>query len=422
MPSPRPSSSPLLKPGDLGQQASDLAAAGAGWLQSHWLQILLASAAGAGIVILLQLARRLGARLCAHDRSGTGWSTVIGRAISETNLFFMVMLAARLVAGYAGAPVEVAETIAFLFTVAAVFQCAIWARELILGAVEHRAGDEHAALTTAMGLIRVLVTVALFAIALVVVLDNLGVNVTGLIAGLGVGGIAIGLAAQGIFADLFAALAIIFDRPFRRGDAITYDKSSGTVEAIGLKSTRIRGATGEERIISNKNLLDREIQNNTRREYRRIIFTLGLVQTTPVAVMQRLPHTLKEIVEAAGGHYVRAGFITFGASSYDFELQFDSPGSAFQDAYDLRHAVAMGIIDRFNADGIALAYPTQTTVNANEAGLSVPDPASLSPDPSGPPGASLIQPHHRSSRAKSRDKGRALRAAPRLRSARTELE
>src|SRR5690606_18373644 len=98
-------------------------------------------------------------------------------------------------------------------------------------------------LSNAMALIRVLVTVALFAIATVVVLDNLGVNVTGLVAGLGIGGIAIGLAAQGIFSDLFAALSIIFDKPFRRGEIITYDQTTATVERIGLKSTRLRAVS-----------------------------------------------------------------------------------------------------------------------------------------------------------------------------------
>jgi small-conductance mechanosensitive channel len=102
--------------------------------------------------------------------------------------------------------------------------------------------------------IRLLISIVLFAVASVVVLGNLGINVTGLVAGLGVGGIAIGLAAQGIFADLFAALAILIDRPFGIGDSISYDKGSGsgTVESIGLKSTRIRAGSGEQRVIANK--------------------------------------------------------------------------------------------------------------------------------------------------------------------------
>jgi small-conductance mechanosensitive channel len=206
-----------------------------------------------------------------------------------------------------------------------------------------------------------LVSFAVFAIALIVVLDNLGVNVTGLVAGLGVSGIAIGLAAQGIFADLFAALAIIFDRPFRRGDAISYDSSAGTVEAIGLKSTRIRGVTGEERVVANKQLLEKEIINNSSRDYRRVVFTLGVVQWTPIDTMEALPSMLKDLIEANGMKFVRCGFTGFGANSYDFDVQFDSPSAAFQDFYDARHTLGLAIVRRLNDEGIALAYPTQTT-------------------------------------------------------------
>lgn len=234
---------------------------------------------------------------------------------------------------------------------------------MILGAIEHRTRSEHytgEAIGSAMGIIRLLVSFAVFAIALIVVLDNLGVNVTGLVAGLGVSGIAIGLAAQGIFADLFAALAIIFDRPFRRGDAISYDSSAGTVEAIGLKSTRIRGVTGEERVVANKQLLEKEIINNSSREYRRVVFVLGVVQWTPIDTMEALPSMLKELIEAHGMKFVRSGFTGFGANSYDFDVQFDSPSAAFQDFYDARHTLGLAIVRRLNDEGIALAYPTQT--------------------------------------------------------------
>ncbi len=365
-----------LSAADLRAQTEDLVASAVQWFQMHWLQILIAVAVGTVIVFALGALRRLGQRLCRHDQRLAGWGTVFGRALMRTNNFFIVTLAAKLVDGYAAAPGEVSGTINFLWTVASVFQAAIWAREIILGAIEHRTSSEHysgEALLNALGLIRILVTFLLFAIALIVVLDNLGVNVTGLVAGLGVGGIAIGLAAQGIFADLFAAIAIIFDRPFGRGDAITYDKSSGTVEAIGIKSTRIRAPTGEERIISNKHLLDKEILNNTRRDYRRITFTLGLVQWTPVDVMDGLPALVKEVVGATGGKFVRAGFAAFGESSYDFGVEFDSAGAAYQEYYDLRHEVGMALVRRLNEEGIELAYPTQTGFTARpDGGLIMP--------------------------------------------------
>ncbi|MHA6723370.1 mechanosensitive ion channel family protein [Sphingomonas sp. RS2018] len=355
------------------------------WLQDNWLQILIAIGIAAGIAFALMFARRMGRKLCDRPTWVGGWGRVFGRTIARTSNFFIVMTAAKLVEGYAETPPALTTTITFLFTIAAVFQAAVWARELILGGIEHRmTGQDHATLGSAFGLIRVLVTFALFSIALIVVLDNLGVNVTGLVAGLGVGGIAIGLAAQGIFADLFAALAIIFDRPFRVGDAITYSNSSGTVESIGLKSTRVRSATGELKVIANKKLLDNEILNNTRREYRRIQFTLGLVQWTAVDVMEALPGIMKEVVEKHGMKFVRSGFTTFGASSYDFDVEFDSPGPAFQDAFDARHVVGLAIIRRLGEEGVDLAYPTQTDFTASpDGGLIYPYPRKASSERSG---------------------------------------
>jgi small-conductance mechanosensitive channel len=364
-----------LTASDLRAQTLSLWKTSAGWISAHWLQVLIAIGVGVLIFLAMHFVKSLGQRLCNRDRSGTGWYTVFGRAIAKTGNFFIVMTSAELVAGIGDAPYQVAAIVRFLFTVAAVFQGAIWAREFILGAIEHRtaASEEHGqTLANAMGLIRLFVTFALFAIALIMILGNLGVNVSGLIAGLGVGGIAIGLAAQSIFADLFAAIAIIFDRPFRRGDAITYDKSAGTVEYIGMRSTRIRGANGEERVIGNKKLLDFEIVNNSRREYRRVVFTLSVIQTTPIAVLEGLPHLIKQIVEDHGQKFVRAGFTAFTAQSYEFDVEFDSPSAVFQDMYDARHSIGLAIIKRFQEDGIALVYPAQTGIPAAETSVTWP--------------------------------------------------
>src|SRR3546814_1094563 len=189
------------------------------------------------------------------------------------------MVAATLVVKNTETPALLARVVNFLFVVSAAFQAAIWARELILGLIQHRVGteDESSTLGSAICIIRLLVTIALFAIAIILILDNLGVNVTGLIAGLGIGGIAIGLAAQGIFSDLFAALSIIFDRPFRRGDAITFDQTTGTVEHIGLQTTRIRSLGGAEVVISNANLLNTKIQNWALLERRRTVARKSVV-------------------------------------------------------------------------------------------------------------------------------------------------
>ncbi len=380
---------PIFDAGNVQTQVQDLYVASEVWLHTHWLQILIAFAIGAVIVVALHGLRKLGARLCGKplgtgELARRGWGTIVGRAITRTNNFFIIMLAAKLVVGYAGAPEQVATTVNFLWTVASVFQAAIWARELILGAIEHRTSSEHysgEALLSAMGLIRLLVTVALFAVALVVVLDNLGVNVTGLIAGLGVGGIAIGLAAQGIFGDLFAALAIIFDRPFRRGDKISYGTTSGVIESIGLKSTRIRAFTGELRVISNKQLLDKEIQNTSVRDHIRIGFMIGAAYETPPETLARIPAMLTEIVEAEGGKVARAGFENFGASSLDFALQFDIPGDDWATAHPMRDRIMVSIMTRFANERIVIPYPTQTNYTAAPDGTLVMPYAVPAPDP-----------------------------------------
>jgi small-conductance mechanosensitive channel len=237
-----------------------------------------------------------------------------------------------------------------------------------------------------MTLIRLGVSFVVFAIATIVVLDNLEVNITGLIAGLGVGGIAIGLAAQGIFSDLFAAISIIFDRPFKRGDTITYDTTTARVEKIGMKSTRLRSLSGEEKIISNSKLLEKEITNNTQTVYRRVTFTLSLVHHTPPDVAINVPTILQEIVEAHEAEFIRSGFATFAPSSLDFILVFDVPSEELNDMVAARHAIGIAIMERFRKDGIEFAYPTQTTYTAAPDGTLVmpyaqPVPTDSAPKP-----------------------------------------
>ena len=369
-------------PIDVRRQVSSFVNATGDWFQSHWLQIIIAIGVGAVIVIALYALRGLGAKLCKPDRPRGSWSSIIGGAITRTTDFFIIMLAVRLVSGYADPPTIVAHVIWFLATVAAVFQVAIWSREIILGLIEHRTSADNyhgEAVVNAMGIIRLLVSIAVFAIAVVVLLDNLHVNVTGLIAGLGVGGIAIGLAAQGIFADLFAALSIIFDRPFSKGDSISYGDTSGSIEDIGLKSTRIRAFTGEERIISNRNLLDKEIINNTHRNHRRGTFVIGVIYQTPPQVCAAIPDMLKTIVEENGATFVRCGFTGFGASSLDFQLIFDTDGPDYALFYATQTKIGIAILDKFNADGIEIAYPTQMTFTANPEGEAIMPYAEVQP-------------------------------------------
>ena len=346
----------------------------AGWISANWLKITIAVGMAALIVAVLLAVQKLAQRLCHEGDALVSWRTIIGRLAARTRFWFLVIVAARIVDGYAQAPQLLDQTIGFLFTIGMTFQAAIWAREVVLGVVEHRAGEAqnaNGALSSAMGIIRALVTFLVFAIALVLILGNLGVNVAGLIAGLGIGGIAIGLAAQGIFSDLFAGISILFDRPFKVGDVISYDSSMGTVEQIGMRTTRIRAMTGELMIISNKNLLDKEIRNVTARDHIRLTFTLGVTYETPPETLARIPAMLREMGEAEGAKVARAGFESFGASSLDFMFIIDIAGSDWGIAHPTRDRLLVTIMQRFAAEGINLAYPTQTSYTAAPDGTLI---------------------------------------------------
>jgi small-conductance mechanosensitive channel len=294
--------------------------------------------------------------------------------LGRTTVVFIVACAAELVAEHAATPPAVMGAIHFLFVIAAAIQAALWARELIIGVVEHRAelDAEHRSLASAVGIIRLLVTVALFAIALILILANLGVNVTGLIAGLGIGGIAIGLAAQGIFSDLFAALSIVFDRPFRIGDQIRFDDVVGHVENIGLKTTRLRSVTGEQVVIANGKLLEKRILNFGGIQKRAMTLAFGLVNETAPGDLERVPEIVRTVVEAHKKvAMIRCGLTGFGASSLDFETLIEVRTPDWDYAFAARSAIVAGILKAIGEAGLRFAYPTQTTYTAAPDGTLV---------------------------------------------------
>lgn len=349
------------------------------WVNSHWLQIGIAVGAGLLIYFVLSMARRFALKYAQSAEGDLTLTHIAGRVIHKTKSAVIAIIAVRMVAGYAQPPAAILQIIQFVFTVAVVLQVAIWVREIILGLIGRRAAEGHnETLSNAMGIIRLLISVALFAIAIIVILDNMGVNVTGLIAGLGIGGIAIGLAAQGIFSDLFASLSIIFDRPFRVGETIKYDTSTATVERIGLKSTRLRSVNGELLVISNTNLLGKEITNFAHLHRRRVTFTISVIYQTTPQMLRDLPALLEEQVKAAGHEFIRSSFLTFGPSSLDFELLFDVFTEQFEAVVAARTDVGIRLFEALAAAGYEFAYPTQTTFTA------APDGTMIMPYPESP--------------------------------------
>jgi small-conductance mechanosensitive channel len=348
------------------------------WATENVGQILIALGVAAAIVAALYGVRGLILGTCRRLGPNHPFAGVLLSVVQKTRLWFLVPLALQLVQGYLHPPQDVSKTITFLFTIATAFQVAIWARSLIIGLIEARTGtSEHdnGNLASAFGIIRLLVSVAVFAIAAIVVLDNLGVNVTGLVAGLGIGGIAIGLAAQGIFADLFAALSIIFDKPFRVGDTITYQGKegpvTGTVKQIGLKSTRILALSGELRIIGNTQLLAQEVTNYAGRQMYRFELIIGVIYQTDAALLAEIPKLMEAEVERAGHRFVRAGFRTFGPSSIDYDFLFEVDEGDNNRANAAKEQVAFGLLRAFAERGIEFAYPTQTTFTAAPDGKMI---------------------------------------------------
>ena len=356
------------------------------WATENLSEITLALGVAAGIVLVLYGIRALALRACKRLGPTHPFAGVFLDVARKTKLWFLIALAVELVQGYLHPPQDVANTIDFLFTVAAALQVAIWARKLIMGMIALRAGDpegDHSGLASAMGIIRLLITITVFAIAAIVVLDNLGANVTGLVAGLGIGGIAIGLAAQGIFSDLFAALSILFDKPFRVGDTITYQGKegpiTGRVQKIGLKSTRILSLAGDLRIIGNTQLLAQEVTNFAGRQMYRFRLIVGVVFQTDPAVLAEIPALMQAEAERAGHRFVRAAFRTFGPSSIDFDFLFEVDCGEPVEAHAAREQVAFGLLRTFKERGIEFAYPTQTTFTAAPDGTLVMPYAQVPP-------------------------------------------
>ncbi len=342
------------------------------WLIANRDGVMIGALVALVIVGAMLVARLVGARMVAREqRAGTfGWRSVIGSVLARTGLLFMIMAAIDIVATYAEPPARAQHLIDVGFTIALAIQAAVWARELILAIIARRAGENgdapsDSALHSATAIIRVLVSIALFALAIVVILDNLGVNVTALVAGLGIGGIAIGLAAQGIFSDLFAALAILFDKPFRRGDMIRFDQTIGKVERIGLKTTRLRSLSGEQVIMANTKLLEREIHNLADGRLRRATIAFSIVYETPPATLERIEEFAEvAVVGVKGCRLLRCSLTNFAASGLDYQLIYEAKSVDPDRLARDRAAIMLALIERFAAEGVAFAYPVQVAFTA----------------------------------------------------------
>lgn len=221
--------------------------------------------------------------------------------------------------------------------------------------------EEDAGAVAAMDIVSFLIRVSVWAIIFLLALDNLGVNITALVAGLGVGGIAVALAAQNIISDLFASLSIVLDRPFIPGDFLAIDDYYGNVEKVGLKTTRMRSLSGEQLVFSNNDLLNSRIRNYGQMVERRIVFSIGVVYQTPHESLEQIPSIIEDIIVKQDlARFDRAHFKHYGDYSLNFEIVYYVESSDYRLYMDIQQAVNLEIFRRFAEVSIEFAYPTQT--------------------------------------------------------------
>jgi small-conductance mechanosensitive channel len=209
--------------------------------------------------------------------------------------------------------------------------------------------------------ILLIVNIVVWLLGLLFVVDNLGYDITTIVAGLGIGGIAIALAAQTILGDLFSYLVIFFDKPFEIGDFIIVEDKMGSVEYIGIKTTRVRTLGGEQLVFSNTDLTNSRVHNYKRMEQRRIVFSFGVTYNTNAAVLRKIPGMAKAIVEESENiRFDRAHFKSFGSSSLDFEVVYYVLSADFNNYMDVQQTINFKLFERFESEGIEFAFPTQT--------------------------------------------------------------
>jgi small-conductance mechanosensitive channel len=213
----------------------------------------------------------------------------------------------------------------------------------------------------AMDILSFIARVTIWSLVLLAVLDNLGVNITTLIAGLGVGGIAVALAAQNILGDLFASLSIVLDKPFVVGDFLSIGEFLGSVEKVGIKTTRMRSLSGEQLIFSNNDLLSSRIRNYGRMFERRVVFSIGVTYQTPADKLRAIPGMLRDAVESQDTvRFDRAHFQKYGDFALLFEVVYYVLSSNYNKYMDIQQEINLKLYEDFEAEGIEFAYPTQT--------------------------------------------------------------
>jgi small-conductance mechanosensitive channel len=334
----------------LGNSISDWISAGIVVLATWMVLYVIRSAAAARYQRFTIAERAAAVRLVAY-LAGT------------TKQFFIWAVALCAAGPFLDLPPRIERISSNFVLILVLLQTGIWANHAVRFYLEakRQASDEaDRSFVSSMDIIAFVARLVIWVLVVLAALDNMGVNITALLAGLGVGGIAVALALQNILGDLFASLSIALDKPFRLGDGLAVGDVTGTVEHIGIKSTRLRSPSGEQVILSNADVLKSRVRNFGRALERQALATISVAPDTPAEKLRQIPALIEQIVRRMpDARFERCHFVSIGDGSLKFELAYHSMNPAYEALMGLQQAVNFDIVEQFRAAQIEFAFPTQ---------------------------------------------------------------
>ncbi len=315
------------------------------------------------MAMTLSVRYALGRFAAGDGRTGAG--RVLFEVLGGTNRWLIALVALLIGLGMLNLPEPWAGRVGQLWFVALALQIALWANRLVSILLrryaEHHGAANGTQVSAAATLMSWGVRTLLWSIVLLAMLSNLGVNITAFIASLGVGGIAVALAAQNILGDLFASVAITVDKPFEVGDFIVIDSVVGTVETVGIKTTRIRSLGGEQIVMSNTEMLRQTIRNYKRLSERRIVFNFGVTYDSTADQVAQVPQIVRGIVEASEKlRFDRAHFKGFGENSLEFEVVYYVLDPGYGVYMDEQQRINLALMQSLEAIGVRFGLPVRT--------------------------------------------------------------
>lgn len=330
-------------------------------LRTWGIALTIALSTAIVLRLITLLARRRQQQLIRTQPEGVPGR--IAGLIGQTRSFFVMLLALQLGALALSLPTATRQALRTLMVIGTLVQLGFWGNALIRFFMQARASEDPTRKTT-FNALEIVSRVAMWAVVVLLALDNIpGVEINTLIASLGIGGVAAALAVQNVLGDLFASVSIALDRPFKIGDLILVDGFQGTIERIGLRSTRLQSLSGEQLIFSNSDLLNSRIRNFRLMQERRVVFTFGVASDTPNEMLSTIPGIVRELIEAQDNtRFDRAHFKEIGDFTLNFEAAYYVLSGDYADYMDCQQAINLGLLDQLQRRGVELPFPSYNVI------------------------------------------------------------